>query len=1643
MVADITLDDATLKASFDFTDGTSIALEASATISFGDLATASTSISFSIAGGALETAQLKVEIGNVNVGQIVSLVADELGIDAEAVPSELDGITLQSASLLIKLDFTAGTTLELEVAATVGVGPSITASATLTFVIAGGSLESAELLLELGNVNFAEVTGWVGSQFGVSTSDIPGELSNFTLTEASLRVGLSFSGGSSIEVAAAATITYDGFSQPIAANLLLYVKAGGGTPELTIGLGFDSNLTFNDIIALVSTDVSLGDFGDIPLPNFAIGYSHTGMSWNSEEMPIEVYKFFSSIYNCEGASNPCQGVQPRNDVPEGAFLAAGIEIPEPLIEPLQALSGGFLNTDDPVVFKGAIGGLFGGGSLGIDLQILLPRIQPPAPVSYVIDEASLVLAIKADASMAITASVEGTLTVWLPTVLEPTLGNQDHFQRTTFLIAVDLSLDLSGVSIVLTGAMMPGAGEAAAWASPFGQEWLEIGSLAMQLGVGAGSTGSINVSLGLGGDISLFGRDMRGSFDVAVEIQTAPTPIGVTIVVKPNGFYLATDRGFEIADIIELYNLVSAGGEGLGRELGLTDMPSIVVPDGWEQFNAGIKDVEVSFALVDNARLCLFQGFRIRADLYIGPDSVGYTPDVPAGRCVFGDRTNQPRPVTPGGSCNFGNNSSNGCFAGIDIGVNNVGLHAQASLGPITLGPVALSSTEFELLFTTSDQYLKLAGGVVVEGVANGNVEIFIEPTSFAFLADMNLIAALFEARIQGEGGLDLNDPTFSIQGEMQTAFGHEAVAVWRPVAQPIVAGLVVVHRFLEILSNPNLTVTQTTAALLEIPSELQGAGLGGPAVNAASDISAEVRKFVRTIERAGFDTSFDEVFEWMLGGQSVGFPGVPGERVSVCVLWVPVKGCLERINECVLYEKNGECWIVEPFTIEIPSLCNVLSIPGSGPCNLTRIRVWLYGLVEGAFTQVTGFTVGDTLGALGDAVDRFKARPVVFNLECAAFNFDVGGGQHAPASDQFAMQLWFIIMGHDVYLSLEWNFNDSFLTNINRLRTSLLNGLFGTPTIPFECDLGSTIGVPSPDLVGPSNLVITTVSPSPVQEGQELTIEGTFSPGSATGSDTVNVSIAWPDNEVTILEGIGGNATSFSASKVILDDLPSGQPSNTHDIIVVVHNERLGQTSAVRAVTVNNAAPVIDASSIVFTRDQLVVTEVDEGDEFTLTGSFTDAGSLDSHHVYIDWGDGALDSVFIPAGQPRQFSFDHVYLDGFYDSLGNPGTYDITIRVVDKDTGEASRTIPFVVHNVQPELIPGSIQFNRLTVDADGNILSRQPLAFDDGLPVIEEGAAIEVYGQFTDPGLIDTHQAHIDWGDANFAQIVTSVGVTPEIDLEQPGIREFRAVYVYLDDHPSTGVPLADMTVSLYIEDKDGDVSGVVTETVRVLNVDPEIALDLEDFVIDENETARLTIDIVDPGILDTVTVTVDWGDGSTPTVQEIDSLVNLTELYELGGHEPGMPSVDEVDGVPTITLVLSHQYRDDNPTATPQDNYTINVAINDDDTGSDQDSIVITVVNTAPRVNFVSHPDFESASRVQYSDPLDDPIHSPGASPLVVVFDDVAADTLWVETRFEFDDIFDAVRLPDGTVTDNGTIVADGLPTGPVDCSVSRPS
>jgi len=227
---------------------------------------------------------------------------------------------------------------------------------------------------------------------------------------------------------------------------------------------------------------------------------------------------------------------------------------------------------------------------------------------------------------------------------------------------------------------------------------------------------------------------------------------------------------------------------------------------------------------------------------------------------------------------------------------------------------------------------------------------------------------------------------------------------------------------------------------------------------------------------------------------------------------------------------------------------------------------------------------------------------------------------------------------------------------------------------------------------------------------------------------------------------------------------------------------------------------------------------------------------------------------------------------------------------------------------DVYMEVFDGRLRDMDVTTVTINNVAPVITVAGD----TIDEDEVATVSGTITDPGLDDTFTVTINWGEG--------APVTYNYPVETT---TFSETHQYLDDNP-TGTAMDSYTVTVTCDDDDGG-SDTVTTAVVVYNVDPVVTASGDSIL--EDGTATVSGTITDPGTQDTFTVTINWGEGS-PDVY----------TYPAG----------------TTTYSETHQYLDDNPTATLADIYTVTVVVEDDDTETDTVTTTVTVTNVDPEAS-----------------------------------------------------------------------------------------
>jgi uncharacterized repeat protein (TIGR01451 family) len=406
------------------------------------------------------------------------------------------------------------------------------------------------------------------------------------------------------------------------------------------------------------------------------------------------------------------------------------------------------------------------------------------------------------------------------------------------------------------------------------------------------------------------------------------------------------------------------------------------------------------------------------------------------------------------------------------------------------------------------------------------------------------------------------------------------------------------------------------------------------------------------------------------------------------------------------------------------------------------------------------------------------------------------------------------------------------------------------------------------------SNLAITT----PVDENDVATLTGDISDPDAT--DTFTVTVDWGDGSPVSSFFYLSSTIAFTETHQYLDDNPTGTPSDSNSVDVTLFDSGGNNDTGNVSVTVNNLAPSL--------ANVAATSPINESGFITLSGNISDTGTLDTFTMAVNWGDGSPVQFFpYPAGATT-FSENHQYLDD--DPTGTPSdSYTINLTLTDDDTGSDTDSATATVNNVAPSLVNVSVTS-----------------------PVNENGSAM-LSGNISDPGVLDSFTLTVDWGDGSLLENFNYTA----------GSTVFSESHQYLDDDP-TGTPSDSYTINLTLTDDDTG-SDTDSTTVTVNNVAPSLSNVTASSPVDENGTSSLTGTFSDPGLLDTFTLTVDWGDGTPPE--------NFP--YPAG----------------STAFLQTHQYLDDDPSGTPSDSYTINLTLTDDDTGSDTDSATVTVNNLAP--------------------------------------------------------------------------------------------
>ncbi|MGD9932394.1 MAG: PKD domain-containing protein [Dehalococcoidia bacterium] len=405
---------------------------------------------------------------------------------------------------------------------------------------------------------------------------------------------------------------------------------------------------------------------------------------------------------------------------------------------------------------------------------------------------------------------------------------------------------------------------------------------------------------------------------------------------------------------------------------------------------------------------------------------------------------------------------------------------------------------------------------------------------------------------------------------------------------------------------------------------------------------------------------------------------------------------------------------------------------------------------------------------------------------------------------------------------------------------------------------------------------VITISGPPTVDEGATYTLNLSAAyPGS---EDIERWRINWGDGQETNVVGNPSSATHTYT------DGPAGRTITAE----VRDDGQDFEAAAPVTVSVLNVAPSITVAG---------PASVDEGQDYALTFSRTDPGNDAVQSWSVDWGDGTAVSV-LPANATGA---SHTYADG-------PAGPSIHVSVTDDDGTHLAAPKAITVSNVAPAVtingpstvVTGATYTLSLSVtDPGADTVSSWQISWGDGPPETvtgNPGSVTHVYASA--PGTQQVSATAIDEDGAHTSnQLTVNVyNVAPPLTIDGPATVDEGATYTLsldsgapfvaswtIDWGDGTGpeVISGDPASATHVY-ADGPETHAITATatdgadtwpsnsvnVSVNDVAPTIAV-AGSGSVDEGSAYTVNFSATDPGADPVTGWSVDWGDGSSPSL------------------------------------------------------------------------------------------------------------------------------------------------------------------------------
>ncbi|SIO63445.1 PKD repeat-containing protein [Singulisphaera sp. GP187] len=507
------------------------------------------------------------------------------------------------------------------------------------------------------------------------------------------------------------------------------------------------------------------------------------------------------------------------------------------------------------------------------------------------------------------------------------------------------------------------------------------------------------------------------------------------------------------------------------------------------------------------------------------------------------------------------------------------------------------------------------------------------------------------------------------------------------------------------------------------------------------------------------------------------------------------------------------------------------------------------------------------------------------------------------------------------------------------------------TATLTVTDTAGATATAAAQVTIGNATPFVRPVADQQVTEGTPYALAVSFAdPG--TG-DKHTATIDWGDGTYS------SNATvqeQNGAGTVVATHSYSNEGTHTVTVTVADDDDPAGTASTTFHVTVNPLAPTVTINGPPVT---------DEGATYTLNLSAIEPSVDTVYDWTIDWGDGTAPETFY--GNPPTVT--HVY--------NNDGVTDtITASATDEDGTWNANSLAVTVSNVSPTLVIGGLGSVNAGATYTLNLASTDPgqddtidhwtIHWGDGTaPQTISGnpnSATHVYASGPNDDTISATATDQDgtW-DSNTVRVHVNAAA-PQVAIAGPGVTSEGATYTLnlsatgpggnsitswtiawgdgsapqiLSGNPSTvthiyadGVtPAVSDTITATATNANGSYP-TNTVNVQVLNVAPTVTTVTNPTKTPTYEGSALASNAIvatftDPGLSDTHTAAVYWGDGTSSAA-----------------------TITESNGSGTVTAG-GHTYADNGT-------YTVKVVVTDKDHGSGSLSTSAMIQNVSPKVS-----------------------------------------------------------------------------------------